>query len=526
MWEPSHVQGPHSRRAFLVGAGRASLLGALALPGASFVSGCGSSDKGKFSSELTILLPGDVPPGWPAVLTEVNKRLKTDLGFTIKPQFIAWDKYGPQALQRFKSGGKVDTALQARWLNMDELVADKALVDVAHDVPKYRNLSATLDETMLKANMWGDALYGIPQVNSAARLHHFAIRQDLAEELGFGEIADFETLERFWYAVKQRKLGVVPFVLDTNSGRINVFGPVTPTLNAWAWQHPSVTGWSFAGDSMLFAFAPNAFSTGKSNPVPFWEQEGVMDSLDRVRRYHRDDIINRDILKLDKAAAIERFSAGKAASMWVITDGTSSDSLPALRKAVPGAQMANVAPLAGGLSSKPNQTFQAENFVVLNTQAQSGDAAMALEDWVSTRKNYDLVSYGIEGRDWVPHGKDGVEFKSAYNFPGFALTWRIPLFRNPSTMTDSERTIFEWSKDPKNFTFDTFAFFVPDVTPVERQNTQMVAAMTQYARPLFAGVVDVSKGLDRLKRAAERAGLDQMQAEMAKQADAYLTPKR
>ena len=519
------MYAPLSRRAFLADAGRASAAGLLGLFGGSFASGCGSSHDRRFTGALRVLLPGPVPVGWPAVLAELNQRLKADLGFTITPQFVPWTAYPKQALARFTSGEKVDTALQARWLNMDQLVAEKALVNVRAQVPRYRHLSATIDETLLRANTWGKALYGIPQVNSAARLHHFGIRQDLADELGFHEIGDFETLERFWYAVRRRRPGVIPFSLDNEKGRVNVFGPVTPTLNAWAWQNPSVTGWSFSGDSMLFAFARDAFSTGNSRPVPFWEQEGVMDALKRVRTYYQDGIVNRDILTLDPAAQTRMFGSGKSATTWAITDGTTSNALVALRRAVPGAQMANVAPLAGGLSAKPNQTFQADNFVVLNTRGQSRDAAMAVQDWASIKQNYDLISYGIEGRDWVAVGEHGVEIKSAYSFPAFALSWRIPLFRNPSTMSDSERRIFEWSKNPRNFTFDTFAFFVPDVTPVKRQDTQMVAAMTKYARPLFAGVVNVTKGLDALKRAAERAGLDQLQAELAKQADAYLTPK-
>jgi putative aldouronate transport system substrate-binding protein len=188
--------------------------------------------------------------------------------------------------------------------------------------------------------------------------------------------------------------------------------------------------------------------------------------------------------------------------------------------------MANVAPLAGGLSAKPTQTFQADNFVVLNTRGQSNESAMALQDWVSIKENHDLVSYGIEGTDWEPQGDDGIEFKSDYAFPAFALCWRVPLFRNPSTMTETEKAIFEWSKDPNNFTTDTFASFIPDVTPVKNENTQMAAAMTEFFKPLAAGVVDVTEGLDNLKRAAEDAGLEKLQAEMAKQADAYLAAKQ
>ena len=64
------------------------------------------------------------------------------------------------------------------------------------------------------------------------------------------------------------------------------------------------------------------------------------------------------------------------------------------------------------------------------------------------------------------------------------------------------------------------------MTPVKNENTQLAAVMTQYCKPLFAGAVDVVQGLDNLKKACDRAGLAKVQAELAKQADAYLKTKK
>ena len=44
----------------------------------------------------------------------------------------------------------------------------------------------------------------------------------------------------------------------------------------------------------------------------------------------------------------------------------------------------------------------------------------------------------------------------------------------------------------------------------------------QHANPLFYGVADVDAQLDQLKKAADAAGLDALQGEMEKQANAYL----
>jgi putative aldouronate transport system substrate-binding protein len=516
------LSAPISRRSVLGGAGGLSLAALLA---ACSSSGSGTSGAGgAFTGTMTFLLPGTAPVGWQGVLAAVNKQLKTDLGFQINPQFISWADYSTQSLLRFTSGASFDTALQARWLAMNQLVSDKAVIGLKslYTSGRFGDLTKTIDQQVIDANTWRGELYGIPQVNGAARIHHHIIRQDLAEQVGADEITSYDQLEKFWYDVKQKNPGMIPFGLSSNNTRNSVFGPITPVLNPYAWEHRQLSAVNFTGESLWFSLSPDGPTTGSSDPVPFWEAEGALDGLNRARKYYLDGIINKDMLNADSKAVSGLFAAGKYATAFAITDGGSSNAIIALSKAVPQAKLANVMPLRGGLESKPYQTFQSDNFVVLNARGQSHEAAMQLQNWLSVKKNHDLISYGIEGTDWKPDGDDGIERVSTYDFPGFALCWRVPLERKPVTMTESEEKIFEWSKDPKNFELDPYASFVPDVTPVKNENTQLAAAVTRYCKPLFAGAVDVNQGLDDLKKACDRAGLAAVQAELAKQADAYL----
>jgi putative aldouronate transport system substrate-binding protein len=512
-----------SRRGFLAAGGGLSLAAVLGL------SGCGDSNSdsssGGGAKDLKLLLPGAVPDGWAAVLEAVNKKLQTDLGFTITPQFINWNNYGSQALLKFTAGEKFETALQARWLNMAQLVGSGSLVDVGPLLTggKYPNLQKTLNDKLIELNKWSGKLWGIPQVSSAGRIHHFAIRQDLAEKYGIGEITDYPTLEKFWYDVKQRDPRVTPIALSQNQSNLTcVPGPVA-MFNAASWENANRIAQSFSGGSMPFFLAENAKETGSSDPVPFWELDGVVDALRTIRKYYQDGIINRDALNVDAATTKGLFTNGQTASAWATTDGLSSTTLlPGLQKAVKGAQLANVVPLKGGKSAKPNQTFQADNFTVLNAKGASNERTMQLEDWLSIKENHDLISYGVEGKDWKPVGADKFEQLSTYAFPGFALCWRTSLERRSALMTESEADWFSWAQDYDNFTVDTFASFIPDVNPVKREEAQISQAFTQYGNPLFFGAVDVDAGLDKLKKAVSSAGLDKLQTELAKQADAHL----
>lgn len=506
-----------SRRGFLGLAGGLGVAAALAGCGTS-----GSSSGGPVSGTSTAVLPSTAPATWNAVLAKVNGKLKSELGFELDAQFINWSNYQQQSLLKFTAGEKFDSALQALWLNMAQLQQSGSLADLTSEIPKYKNLSATLPKKLLESNSWDGKLWGIPQVNSAARVQHFVIRQDLADTLGFSTITDFEQLERFFYAVKQKNDGTVAYGAASNSGYLHALPVPTGMFNATSWENPNTIARAFSGKGMFFMLSKDAAKTGSSAPTPFWDDEGVVDALHRIRKFYNDGIINADALNTDAATLKSQWTAGKYAAGWAMTDGTSSNTLSTLQKAVPTAALANIMPLKDGLSAKPNQTFQADNMVVVNSKGGNLDRTLQLQDWLSIKENHDLISYGIEGTDWEP--ADGNKFKplSDYAFPGYALSWRASLERKSLSISATEEKIFEWAQNFDNFTIDPFASFIPDATPVKQQVAAMTNVITQFANPLFYGVVDVDSQLDKLKKAADGAGVAKLQEEMDKQANAHL----
>ena len=507
-----------SRRGFLGLAGGLGVAMGLAACGTSG-SSAGGAVKGTTSKAV---LPSAAPGNWKEVLDKVNTKLQSDLGFNFDAQFINWSNYQQQALLKFTAGEDFDTALQALWLNMAQLQQSGSLTDLSQEISKYKNLNAALPEKLLASNTWDGKLWGIPQVNSAARVQHFAIRQDLADNLGFSTIEDYDQLERFFYAVKEKGNGVVPF--GANASNTNLLAVPTPTamFNAESWENPDTIAFAFSGKGVFFIFDKDAKQSGSSKPVPFWENAGVVDTLRRIRKYHQDGIINADALNADAATIKSQWTAGKFATTWAMTDGTSSAALPALQKAVPGAALGNIMPLKGGLSAKPNQTFQADNLVVVSSKSGNLDRALQLQDWLSIKENHDLLSYGVEGKDWEAVGDDKFKQLSDYSFPGYALAWRTSLERKSASISATEEKIFDWAQNYDNFTTDPFASFIPDATPVKQQLAALANVVTEFANPLYYGLVDVDSQLDKLKKAADSAGLPALQAEMEKQADAYL----
>ncbi|KQU93412.1 extracellular solute-binding protein [Devosia sp. Root105] len=505
-----------SRRHFLALSGAAGL-------GATLAGGMPQAFAAGLSGTSLTLLPSQAPSNWKAVLDKANAALLAEHGFTLDAQFINWSNYGQQSLLKFTAGASFDTALQALWLNMAQLQQSGSLADLTGELDKWPNLKAQIAPKLIEANSWNGKLWGIPQVNSAGRVQHFSIRQDLAEKHGFGEIRDFDTLERYFYTIKEKEDGVTPFGIGANSTWVLAVPTPTGMFNQQSWEDPTRMQYLFAGSGLRFLLAKDAATTGSSKPIPFWEDDGVVAALRKIRKYHEDGIINADPFNSDSATIQSQFQAGRIASIWSMTDGLASNQLVGLRKAVPTASLAQVVPFGKPLSEvKPVQTFQADNMVVVNANGGDVDRALALQDWLSVKQNHDLIEYGIEGTDWEAAGDDSLNQLSQYAFPGYALLWRSALERRSSFMTESEKAVFDWAQDYDNFATDTFASFIPDVSAVKQEAAQMNNVIIQHANPLFHGLADVDAQLDKLKSAADAAGLNMLQAEMEKQADAYL----
>ncbi|MFF9563894.1 ABC transporter substrate-binding protein [Leifsonia sp. NPDC014704] len=513
-----------NRRGFLALTGAAGIGIGLGLAGCTPAG----SSSGSLSGTSLAILPSTAPSSWNTVLAQANKQLQKDHGFTLNTQFINWQNYGQQALLKFTAGAKFDTALQALWLNMAQLQQSHSLADLTNEIDKWPNLKKQLSSQLIESNKWSGKLWGIPQVNSAARLQHFSIRKDLADKLGFSDIQDYDTLEKYFYDVKQKEVGVTPFGVASNQTFELVLGTPSGLFNQHSWQNPTEAYVAqFAGSGLWFVFDEKAAEEGKVKLVPLWEDEGVLGAFKKIRQYYQDGIINADGLNAENATIQAQFTAGKYAGQWAITDGTASNALVALKKAVPTAELAEVLPYGGDITSvKPLQTFQADNLVVVNANGGNVERALALQDWLSIEKNHDLIEYGIEGKDWEATSDGGIKQLSDYSFPGYALLWRSSLERKSSFMTESEKKVFAWAQDYGNFTKSAYASFIPDVTPVKQAAAQMNNVITQYANPLYYGVTDVDSQLDKLKKAADSAGLSQLQAEMEKQANAYLKAQK
>lgn len=498
-----------SRRT-LLGATAAAAIGAGPLAACSTAASSKSSGKSGADSHLLFLEPGDPPARWTEVRDAVNKKLQKDTGLTFDVTWIGWSNYAQSELLKYTSGEKFTGSLEAGWLHINKLSEDKAIYDLDSELTKakYPELVATLDPLTTKTSKINGKLYGVPQVNNASVMLGFMARSDLAS----GPLDSFDKFEKFLYDVKQRRSSVIPYGMD--NGYVNdsqdLFNPVTWNLRA---EHLVVV--LSSGYPLLYIKTSDALA-GNARVVPVWEVPDILDGFRRVRRYYNDGIINHDALSVDKNTVMGLFGQGKYAAGIGDTSGLMTASYGATMKNVPGAKLELCFPF-GPQALKPFSAFGSGNQMALSVHNGQLSQGLAFQNWLSIKANHDLLEYGIEGTDWNPVGEDQFKALSRYSFPGYTMSWRVPLERTPSDMIESERKWFSWSQKFDSFELSPLAGYVTQQDPIKTQIAEIDAGNTKYLKPIQAGAVDTQKGLDAAKKGFSAAGLDKVIAEVERQ---------
>lgn len=518
MKETSIVSQLMTRRRFL---NNSALAAGTALGAGVLLDACGSSSSSGDPTTVLLLAPGDQPTGWATVLQAVNKKLQAEKNLTLSIQWIGWTNYGNQTLLKYTSGEHFDASIDATWLHITRLIANKALLplDSYLSSGKYPNLQATISKQVWAGNTFFGKTYGIPQVNTAGALLGMMVRKDLADKYGI-TIQTYEDFERYLYAVKQHESNMIPFGLD------NGYANNTPQLFNRTWWHqqpyPAVL---LSGGTIT---APYGFVPLDNPHAPvqiFWDLPGFADFLQTVRKYYQDGILNHDVLSVDKNEIYSLYGQGKYAAGQAGNDGLATSEYGATLTNVPGSALEVIMPFSQS-NPKPASNFNAGNILVINKKAAHPEAVLALADWLSIQANHDLLEYGVSGKNWQPVGEKQYKTLDQYVFPGYVTSWRASLERTPANMLPSDLKWFTFSQDANNFTPVPTAAFQFDQTPVKTQIAQLNAAFTQYALPLFIGSVEPTSGLAKLKSAFAQAGIDQVIQETQKQLNTFLAAQK
>jgi putative aldouronate transport system substrate-binding protein len=174
--------------------------------------------------------------------------------------------------------------------------------------------------------------------------------------------------------------------------------------------------------------------------------------------------------------------------------------------------------------------FNAWNFLAVPTTSKNLNKVMDFMEWVySDRSHYDLLSYGIQGKNWVPAGNDRMDTpanfnpaRDTYEFPNYILTLNPLLQRFPLNMPDEVLKVTLAAGDAGTFyKFPTSGFsFVSDTVESEMAQLNDLAS---YQKAIDCGVYpNLEAEVANIQRRFEEAGFARVAAEAERQFNEFL----
>ena len=461
---------------------------------------------------LKIMIPGDRPSDFDAVIAEAEKRMAGTLNVKLDVVFVPWADLGQKTQVTLSSGENIDLIFDAPWLHLNQMIAGGYYEPLDELLKQYGpNIISTRSEQMMEANKYNGKIMAVPLSNSYLSGRVYYVRKDIREKLGVPEIKTYEQLIDLAYKIKDQMPEVTPIVTHNN-------GPMSWGQYRKVFDYESsIKDTQIGTDGVLY----HKNNDGKVYNM-FDEKDSVYWSwITDARKLYEDKLIYPDVLSLKDANEI--YKSGKAAILNTNDFGVNADIQSAVKQSVGGEVEA-----VTFFSTEPGDNisdFKAWNFLALASVSKNKERAIMFLDWANQKENYDLLAYGIEGQNWEAAG-DGKykKLNDGYSFFPFAWIWNPTNDRFLDNLDEETVRLTQFTMEADNFTKDILTGFTFDTAPVANEIAQFSSIRDKYITGISNGVTDPDSTWEKYKE--EAYGISKkIQAEMQKQIDAFLASK-
>jgi putative aldouronate transport system substrate-binding protein len=518
---------------------------------AAVVYAGGGSQPGSAPRRTTLEFLGpspSIPPnGFDAVLEEVYKQTDSTLNIRINYVFTEFTDVGQKISLRIAAGEQLDGAFVAQWTNpsMQQMISQGLLtnLDSFFNNDQYPGLKKYFQKDYLDANSFADAkgethVYAVPFADGFGQgTEGIFYRQDLADKYGIGKINSYDDLIRYFEAIKKNETAMQPFVTLEGLPAWWWAGMIRDTPQTSQHNTDNISGTPFSvviGDDgkayvsrhFIPAMDPKYRSMVKG---PYANEDPLFGAKHSQEWYQKGYIGSDPLNDKDREA---RFYAGRAAAFHGNASGFVSTQ-NSLKASLPNAELGVwiwSPNFRFNMKKTEGSGFNAWNFLAVPSTSKNLNKVMDFMEWIySDRNHYDLLSYGIPGKNWIPVGNDKMDTPAnfnpasdAYGFPNYILALNPQLLRFPVNMPDDVLKVTLAAGDASTFyKFPTSGFsFVSDAVESEMAklndlNSYQLAVNCGVYSNLEAEVVNIQRRFDE-------AGFAKAAAEAERQFNEFL----
>lgn len=442
---------------------------------------------------------GEEPKDFDQVLTEVNKKMKEDIGLELDMRLIPDGDYQQKMGVMINSGEEYDIA----FINGSDYVnyGNKgAFIDLTPHLDKeLKDATDRLNDGFIKGASMGDKLFAFPVNNALATTEYWVFNKELVDKYDL-DVENVQTLQ---------DLG--------------------PVLEKFAEKNddPSITPIGMTSTSI---YAPYDFINGQTLGVPFegnvkeivnvYDSEEMKENMKTMHEYYKKGYILKD------AATITSNPFPLEGGNWLVKRESGGDET-SIKNALQGLAKRD-------LILKPlNKAYKTTGFARVGMHAISAaskrqEESLKLLNYVNTNKEVaDLLVYGIEGQHYDRNEDGSITMTNTKDY--YQGAWALLdcyLISSTSPKTEDSEKNAEIAKafqeeSPESpilgFSFDSSNF--------RTQMASISSIMDQYLPSLKTGTMDPEKVLPEMLDKIDKAGNEEMREEAQRQYDEWLSNK-
>ncbi len=455
---------------------------------------------------LKIMFPGDPPANWSEVKGEMETRLADSLNVKLNVVFIPWADVRQKRQVALSSAEDYDLIWDN---NIYGSIAAGLYEPLDELIEKFGpDIKSNRSPQLMEANKVNGKLYAVPLEVNFLRPWTFVIRKDIREKLGVEPIKSYDDLIKFMYTVKEKAPDITPYIPNgAEHLGLRLASMIDPTSNIQPIvDYPGL--YTKGDDGKVY----NVFD----NMDPL-----IMKTFEQNHKLYKDGIIAKDALTLRNA----EFANGKAAVSTFFDFGVNLNTRTNLDRSVPGATAEAFSLFDPSMNLY--STFRAGNFIAVPVVSKNKERAIQFVNWLNQKDNYDLLAYGIKGKNWEEAGEGFYKPIKENPYPGipFAWGWNPALDRIDASLAEDVIALNKWQRNPANFTTDILSGFTFDPAPVANEIALLSNARTELWEPIIVGLMEPNEGLAKFKDKSY-ATVKKVQDEFQKQLDAFLASKK
>ena len=451
--------------------------------------------------DLVMYLLGPRPARFDNALEKFNEMALEELNCTLTVNFIEYGDLQTKYPLIFSSGEEFDLAYAGTWVNFANLAQKGAFTPLEDLLLEYcaDSLKLQPEDSLEQATINGH-IYAYPTNYYTYSAYGVAVRGDIMEKYGFSELKDFDDLMAFLEAAVPNE---PQFTNPMGIGNNEVFSDI----------YMESTGlYPINGGQYGIYYIDS--SSGEPKVIAEHEWEGYTDFCKKAKEWSDLGFWPKSALSVTDTAS-DLVKSGTA-----IVGFTNFDAGMEVYQACDkewDIRWDNLQPHV-------NHLAYTQDCMVVPSSSKHPERALKLLDKLKTdERYYDLLTYGIEGEDFIR--EDGNRFTMVdpdlfLSEPG---TWgfRSQQFclvgsANPENYTEMKQAL-EDAVEP-----NIFRNFNMDTEPVKTEYAAMQNVYSQYNSPLELGMTsDVEKDVEQLKEKADAAGNEKIKEELQKQVDEF-----